>query len=206
MDCRGIFAKLAAIVAALLLVASPATAQFSDSYNFLKAVRDKDGDKVTQFVQGAAGSTLINTKDYTSGDGALHIVVKRRDDLWLRFLLGKGANPNIRDRTGNTPLILASRLGFSEGIDALVSFKADVNLANDNGETPLIIAVQARDLTCVRLLLASGADPSRSDHVAGLSARDYAARDNRSAAVLRAIDEAAKAPAAPKRILSGPGL
>ncbi len=206
MDRRGVFGTWGMAMSAFLLsLAAPAAAQFSDSYNFLKAIKDRDGAKVTEFIDSPAGSTLINTKDYTAGEGALHIVVKRRDDMWLRFLLAKGANPNIRDKAGNTPLIICAQLGFPEGIDILTGSRADVNLGNDSGETPLIIAVQRRDTTAVRMLLAAGADTRRPDHIAGLSAHDYAARDTRSTAILRMVEEAEKV-AKPKPKISGPGL
>lgn len=193
-------------MAAMLAGAAPAAAQFSDSYNFLKAIRDKDGQKVTEFLQGGGGATIINTKDITTGESAVHIVIKRRDDTWLRFLLEQGANPNIRDKNGNTPLVACAQIGFAEGLAALIAKRADVNLPNDQGETPLIVAVQRRDLIAVRLLLEARADANRADHIAGLSARDYAARDPRAAPILRAIDDAAKTTKPAPAKVSGPGL
>lgn len=206
MQRRGRFTTARAVIAALvaLFIAVPAAAQFSDSYNFLKAVRDKDGQKVTEMVDGK-NATIINTKDYSTGEGALHIVVKRRDELWIGFMLGKGANPNIRDKQGNTPLMAAAQLGFPEGEAKLIEWKADVNLANGQGETPLIAAVQRRDIVSVRILLAAGANPSISDHLAGMSARDYAERDPRASAILKLIDEAAKS-SKPAAKPAGPGL
>jgi ankyrin repeat protein len=176
----------------MLVLTAPAIAQFSDSYNFLKAVKDRDGEKVTQFL-GGSNPTIVNTRDYNSGESALHIIVKRRDDLWLRFMLAKGANPNLRDKDGNSPLIAAAQLGFPEGIAALIEGGANVNLSNNSGETPLIIAVQRHDMGTVRLLLTAGADAKIADHIAGMTARDYAERDSRSTAILRMIDDAAKA-------------
>lgn len=191
-----------AAIAALLAI-TPAAAQFSDSYKFLKAVRDGDAAKVTEALD-VPGSTLINTKDYNNGEGVLHIVVKRRDSTWLGFLLGKGAQPDLRDGQGNTPLILASQLGFAEGVQLLLARQAQVNLENARGETPLIFAVQNRDLATTRLLLAAGANATRPDRIAGKSARDYAAEDRRAAPILKAIDEA-KAPK-PAAQISGPRL
>lgn len=188
----------------LIIFAAPAFAQFSDSYNFLKAVRDRDGDKVTEFLNGDKAS-IVNTRDYTSGEGALHIVVKRRDALWLQFLLAKGANPDIRDKDGNSPLILASQIGFPEATNTLIELRANVNQPNNSGETPLIIAVQHRDLLTVRLLLANGANPKIADHIAGMSARDYAARDPRATAILKLIDDSAKTTVT-KGPVQGPGL
>lgn len=171
-----------------LAVAPPAQAQFSQSYNFLKAVRDRDGQKVTDLV-GKPGSTIVNAKDYNTGETALHIVTAGRDAQWMRFLLAKGADPNARNRDGQTPLALAALLGWVDGAQLLLAEGADVNATNDRGETPLIIAVQRRDLPTVRLLLSNGADPSIADHIAGMSARDYAKQDSRGAAVLRLIEE-----------------
>ena len=206
MQGRGRFRTARAVTGALvaLLIAVPAAAQFSDSYNFLKAVRDKDGQKVTEMVEGK-NSTIINTKDYANGEGALHIVVKRRDELWIDFMLAKGANPNLRDKQGNTPLMVAAQLGFPEGEAKLIEWKADVNLPNAQGETPLIAAVQRRDIVSVRLLLAAGANTATADHLAGMSARDYAQRDPRASAILKLIDDAANA-RKPVVKPAGPGL
>lgn len=177
----------------VLAVAMPgvATAQFSESYNFLKGVRDRDGEAVTKIVnKPGSGSVIINTRDASTGESAIHIVTKRRDTTWLSFLLAKGANPNMRDAAGNTALMIAAQLGYAEGIALLLDRNATVDLPNNAGETPLIRAVQLRDLATVRALLAAGANPNRSDTGAGLSARQYAERDPRAGAILAAINDA----------------
>lgn len=182
----------ALILAAFSLVApSVANAQFSTSYNFLKAVKDRDGTEATKFLN-EPGTVIVNTKDLSTGETALHIVVARRDATWTGFLLQKGANPNVRDKSGTTPLMLATRLRFIEGARVLLQKKADVNQTNNRGETALIRAVQLRDSEMTRLLLKNGADPDRTDTLAGLSARDYATRDRRASAILAEIEKADK--------------
>lgn len=173
---------------ALLCLSAPAAAQFSDSYNFLKAVRDKDMYKAQQLAR-QPGSTVVNTRDYTTGEQAMHIVVKRRDYGFMSLLLYNGAAVDGVDKERNTPLILASGLGFADGVRLLVAQKANVNAANARGETPLIRAVQALDVQAVRLLLDAGANPDKTDNVAGLSAREYAERDRRAGAILRMIKD-----------------
>ncbi|MGD9811547.1 MAG: ankyrin repeat domain-containing protein [Sphingobium sp.] len=168
-----------------------ATAQFSDSYNFLKAVRDRDGAKVMEII-GRPGSTTVNTRDLSTGETALHIVVDKRDTTWLTFLLGKGANPNLTDNEGTTPLMLATRLRFIEGAEILLDHGAQVDKTNSSGETPLIRAVQLRDTPMIRLLVSKGASPSKRDTLAGMSARDYAVRDGRSQAIIDILDNAKK--------------
>ena len=92
------------------LAATPAAAQMgqSQSYKFLQAVRDAKGEEVTAILD-TPGQTIVNTRDVTTGEGALHIVVKRGDLTYLRYLLGKGADMNMRDGRGNTPLMLAAQ-------------------------------------------------------------------------------------------------
>ncbi len=166
-----------------------ASAQFSESYNFLKSVRDRDGTKATEIIS-KPGSVIIDTRDNATGETGLHIVTKARDLAWLGFLLSRGARPDIRDTGGNTPLMLAAQLGFIEGAQALILKRASIDLPNNAGETPLIRAVQLRNAPMVRFLLTEGANPNKTDSLAGLSARDYASRDRRAAAILKIFDEA----------------
>ncbi|MCR5870435.1 MULTISPECIES: ankyrin repeat domain-containing protein [unclassified Sphingomonas] len=188
--------------AVLLCVALPAGAQrFSESYLFLKAVREQDGNKVTEYLS-APGQTIVNVKG-DDGDAAIHIVAKRRDMTYLRFILARGGNVNLQDGQGNSPLMLAVEANWPEGIREILTRKGNVNLANNGGETPLMRAVQRRDLELVQLLLTSGADPDMVDRLAGLSARDYAARDTRAPAVAEALKNA---PKVQKRAVSGPSF
>ena len=183
--------KRAALAAMLFTVALPssALAQFSESYNFIKAVKDRDGAKANEII-AKPGSIIIDTREQGTGDAAIHIVTKRRDMQWMGFLLSRGAKPDVRDNQGNTALNLAAQIGFTEGAAQLLRFKASVDLANNSGETPLIRAVQMRDLPMARMLLAAGANPAKTDRIAGMSARDYAQRDTRAKAILALIDSA----------------
>lgn len=164
--------------AGLLALAMPAHAQFSEGYRFLEAVKKKEGDKVETLL-GEAGSTVILSRDVATGKGALHIVTERRDIAWLRYLVAKGADVNMRDDKGVTPIQLASGLGWLEGVAFLVERRADLDQSNDTGETPLISAVHRRDTAMMRVLLKGGADPDRADN-SGRSARDYARLDKDS--------------------------
>ncbi|MEO1043963.1 MAG: ankyrin repeat domain-containing protein [Pseudomonadota bacterium] len=183
---RHLLAALIATIAALSLT-PPAMAQFSESYNFLKAVRERDGTTVNELLDRPS-TTIINSRDLTTGETALHIVIQRRDLLWLRYMLQKGANPNTETKEGATPLMMATMLRFTDGVEVLLKNKARVDQANRSGETPLIRAVQLGDLATVRLLLKNGADPDRVDSLAGKSARDYATGDARRATILGAIE------------------
>ncbi len=160
------------IAAALAVPTIPASAQmFSEGYQFLKAVKDRDGDAATDMLN-KPGTTIVNSRDLSSGDTGLHIVVQRLDALWVRFLLQRGADPNIRNKRGIAPLQLATSIGFIEGAEELIKGGANVSISDQTGETPLIAAVHSRNVPMVRMLLENGSDPDRNDN-SGRSARDY---------------------------------
>ncbi len=183
--------RLLPIIGALTIagvVAAPAAAQlFSDSYEFLEAVRERDGAQVTEYLN-RPGTTLVNTRDISTGRTALHIVIERRDIAWLNFLLERGADASIADRAGITPLRQATEIGFVDAARVLIARGTNVNQENARGETALHIAVQRRDMAMVRMLVEAGANPDMQDSVAGKSARDYASEDPRGAAVLAVLN------------------
>ena len=181
-----------ALFAATSLFQAPAQAQFRGGYAFLQAVESRDGTKATDALKGDA--SLVNTRHPESGETALAIVTKRRDATWLRFLLAKDADPSIADRQGVTPLMHAALLNFADGAEELLNRRAPVDQANRRGETALILAVQAKNAAMVRLLVKRGANPDKADHVAGMSARDYAKRDDRSGQIVALLDAKSDAP------------
>jgi ankyrin repeat protein len=182
--------RFALIALALAAASAPVSAQYvSDAEPFINAVRDRDGNKATEMIESRP--SIVNSRNL-KGETALIIAISRSDDLWTKFLLGKGASPNLTNANGDTPLIAAARVGYTEAIEILLAMGAQVDADNKMGETPLIVAVQQRQLEAVKLLLAKGADPDKKDSAAGYSARDYAKRDTRSRALLTAIETAEK--------------
>ena len=184
-------AVIGGALGAFLMLGAPAAAQtYSEGYKFLEAVKKKDSGEVDKLL-GKPGSTLVNSRDLTTGRTALHIVVEMRDRQWLAFLTGRGANPNLADNRGVTPLMRASQLGFVEGVEALLRAKARVDDSNDAGESPLILAVHRRDTQMMRVLLTAGADPDRTDN-SGRSARDYARMEGADSVTLAEIERSAQ--------------
>src|SRR5690242_18593275 len=103
------------------------------SYEFLKAVRDRDGNKVTDLLNSSPPS-LVNMHD-ENGDTALTIAIARSDPDYTGFLLNKGADPNLPGKGGDTPLIGAARVGFDDAVDWLLTMGARVDGTNKMGET-----------------------------------------------------------------------
>lgn len=186
---RAILATVVPALAAGLLFSSPARADFSDGYKFLESVKKKEGEKVEQAIMDSP--QIVNARDVTSGESALHIVTQRRDLTWLSYLVSHGAKVNQADDHGLTPLQLSVNLGWREGAEFLVGNGAQADVANDAGETPLISAVHRHDLQLMKVLLQAGADPDRSDN-SGRSARDYAKLEGEGNNLVSTIDTFAK--------------
>ena len=187
---KGYRYSILAALAGAMLAAAPAAAQFqSDGFKFLKAVEEQNATEASSLLEGNA--TIVNSRDVTSGRTGLHIAVEKRDISWVGYLLGKGANPNIDDKNGVTPLLLASQMGFTEAVNTLAAKGARVDTPNRTGETPLISAVHRRDIGMLRVLLEAGADPDRSDN-SGRTARDYARQQGAGNPILSEIEKLAK--------------
>ena len=75
----------------------------------------------------------------------------------LISLLERGADPNLSDRLGWTPLIYANTRDFAS---ALLRHGANVNKADKAGWTPLMYAVEEGNKSMVDFLLANDADIS----------------------------------------------
>src|SRR3546814_15421425 len=82
----------------------------------------------------------------------------------------------------------AALINFTDGAQELLDRKAPVDQTNRRGETALILAVQAKNVAMVRLLVKRGANPDKTDHIAGMSARDYAKRNDRSGRILALLE------------------
>uniref|UniRef100_A0A674ATE1 phospholipase A2 n=1 Tax=Salmo trutta TaxID=8032 RepID=A0A674ATE1_SALTR len=82
---------------------------------------------------------LVNYLSKT-GESALHVLTKRGRFDASMVLLTHGGEPNLKGQDGNTALHLAMKMDHMELIKALIVFGADVEMHNDLGETPGLIA------------------------------------------------------------------
>ena len=206
----GLALALALVPAGGLLGAGTAQAQVSQGHKFLEAVKKKDLEAVQKMLgssgsKSTPGTIIINAQDITTGDSALHIVIKRRDVPWLRFLINSQANVNIRNNQGTTPRWLAVNTSFIDGALELIEKRAKVNDPGPAGETPLIAAVHQKNLELARALIAAGADANKADN-SGRSAVDYAQLSIKGTLLGNEIEAAGKAAKAKKTKTYGPTL
>jgi len=84
------------------------------------------------------------------------------DEPTLVRLLAGDADPNQLDGRGWSPLVWAAREGHSRLVGVLISRGADADLADGTSEawTPMMHAIDVREMDSVRALLNVGADPN----------------------------------------------
>uniref|UniRef100_A0A7N6BZX5 phospholipase A2 n=1 Tax=Anabas testudineus TaxID=64144 RepID=A0A7N6BZX5_ANATE len=83
----------------------------------------------------------VNFLSHT-GESPLHILTKKGRFEAAMVLLTHEANANLKGQDGNTALHLAMKMDHMELIKALIVFGADVEIHNDLGETPGLIAAR----------------------------------------------------------------
>ena len=109
-------------------------------------------DKVAEFLVSRPQLAEVKT---TSGLAPLHLA---DDESVAARILAAGADINVRNRQGRTPLFLAAREGRKEFARYLIAHGADVNAPDERKFTPLYWAAARGDRALVELLLAHGAD------------------------------------------------
>lgn len=90
----------------------------------------------------------------------------------IEMLIDKGADINIADKNGVTPLMVAAELGMG-GFSLLMDKGAKVNVTDKEGKTPLMYAMGNRGYGAARDLLKKGAEINAKDK-AGQTALFYA--------------------------------
>ena len=90
---------------------------------------------------------------------ALLDAARTGDAETVRAFLDNGAPANLRDASGNSPLMLAAYHGHAELVRELAARGADADLANDRGQSPLAGAAFKGFTDVATALLEAGADP-----------------------------------------------
>ena len=79
------------------------------------------------------------------------------------FLLANGADVNAQNMTGDHALLLASKKNSAENIKKLLSFKADINVADTSNVTAMMFAASHGYNELVDILTDEGAELEMKD-------------------------------------------
>jgi ankyrin repeat protein len=124
----------------------------------------------------------VDAKEKWGGQTPLMWASARRHPAMMELLISKGADVNARsidrdyqrhiqaegrpkslDSGGLTPLLYAARENCMACVEVLLEHKADINLADPDSVSPLLVAVMNANWDLAKQLIAAGADVNQWD-------------------------------------------
>lgn len=105
-------------------------------YKLLQLVREGNKAHMEKMVHLGVPN-LINLREPSEGTSALHLTSVSNDLDTAEFLLSLGAHPDVQNKRGHTPAILAAELGHDAMLALLAKNHADMNLVDNEGKGAL---------------------------------------------------------------------
>ena len=102
-------------------------------YKLLQCVREGDTTQIEKMARLGVAN-LINMTEPAEGRSAMHLAAVANDTHMVEFLLAQGAHPNIQDKRGRTPVMLAAELGHDIMISLLAKSHASMTLTDAEGQ------------------------------------------------------------------------
>lgn len=99
----------------------------------------------------------ITNTDFVVAENLIE-AVNNIDIISLNVLLAEGAAVDTVDDAGNSPLMLATKIGNPRMVEIILAHNPEVNRRNKNGDTALMIASGSGILSIVKDLKDHGAD------------------------------------------------
>lgn len=122
---------------------------------------NQDDMKILRAIIGTGVN--LNYQEYYYKRTALFTPAEVGHTAALRTLLKAGADPNIKDKGGFTPLHWAAQEKQLRAMKTLIAFSADINSISKKGMTPLMCAANVGFYKGVELLLSAGANFALQD-------------------------------------------
>lgn len=146
-----------------MLLQNGAEPNVMDSNNqtpLISAIRNKHLEIVQLLITQGANVNLPDKR----GSTPLHHCVEANNLPCLDYLLTCGANTAAKDNGGETPLLIALQFPFDKLlVTTVLENTQDVNVSDNSGFTPLMMAVANDADEEVELLLQRGADINQQD-------------------------------------------
>ena len=116
------------------------SAMNKENPDWFQAARENDVERMKTLL--IADPNLLESRQGYALQSALHCAASREAYEALDFLLNRGADPNIRGFSGETPLHLITELPFAE---RLLAAGADPAAPDSSGVTPMDFAFEDRN-------------------------------------------------------------
>jgi hypothetical protein len=129
------------------------TEQFAGISTLMSATANNDIDGVRFFSK--AGPSVINQRN-KGGATSLHIACREGNFEITKTLIDNGANVNIVDNEGWSPLMRASLAGKEDIVEILLKAGAKAQLLNSLNESALVHATSAKCLGCINMIIENG--------------------------------------------------
>lgn len=144
---------------------------------FLSHVARLGPELLARYLEAGAD---VHAVDATDGNGALHALTMTFADTTpqLTQLLDAGADPNLANQAGRTPVHLAALYGPACVLALLLQRGGDPNALDRYGSSPLHAA--AAETERLRLLLQAGANPNQTSPGGETPVHAAAARNNQT--------------------------
>jgi ankyrin repeat protein len=139
--------------------ANPSARTLRNSTPLEVAVGGKHPDVIRLLVDADAE---IDVQSDDQGTSPLMIAASSGQTDVVRLLVSRGANPNLKNRAGQTALFSAVKEDQSEIVAILIKAGADVNAATPKRVTPLHLSASLGRSEAAGILLAAGADPRKA--------------------------------------------
>jgi ankyrin repeat protein len=126
----------------------------------------EEGGPIDSLILLLRAGASVNHRDEARGASPLLMAVFREQLLAVRILLGAGADPNVQDGEGDSPLRFCAERGWCEMARLLLQCGAAATIHEPGGLTgmnALGFAAVRLHADMVRLLLAYGAQPGAPD-------------------------------------------
>uniref|UniRef100_A0ABD2WVI9 Uncharacterized protein n=1 Tax=Trichogramma kaykai TaxID=54128 RepID=A0ABD2WVI9_9HYME len=123
-------------------------------------------DVVEKFLAAGSGRQHpTNCFTRRAGDSPLHLALRTRHKEVARLLLRRGADPNVANKRGRTPLHeVCDDLELAEMLFEHAGRRIEIDARDDVGNTALRLALVRADVRVAELLLRRGANPSLANN------------------------------------------
>lgn len=120
--------------------------------------------EIVQILMTLPNSIHLINQVSRSDSTSLIIAIQNGHVEMTKLLLNMGANPNISNSVGDSPLTIAAQDGYLEIVNWLIEAKATLDKQNPNGATALNLAVGGNHIAVVERLIQARANVNIPNH------------------------------------------